>query len=74
MKFLGHSLSSFLGNESFLGLGFGLRFGTHNTTTPLLPVFIVLVVEVGLNDSKKGKIRFLVKFINLLENIKANKK
>jgi hypothetical protein len=63
MRFLGHSLSSFLGNESFLGLGFGLRFGTHNTTTPLLPVFIVLVVEVGLNNSKKREIRFKLNLI-----------
>lgn len=46
---LGHSLSSFLGKNPLFSLGFGLWFRSHDAATPLLPVFIILVVEVCLH-------------------------
>jgi len=46
--FLRHPLSSFLGNKLFLCPGFGLGFGSHDSTTPLLSVFVIFVIEVSL--------------------------
>lgn len=53
-----HSLSCFLGKESFLGLGLGLGFRPHYPTTPLLPVLLILVIEVGLcKRNNKGEMK-----------------
>lgn len=48
---LGHPLSSLLGDQLFPSLGLGLRLGAHDTTSPLLPHLIELVVEVCLQGA-----------------------
>lgn len=50
--FLRHSLGSFLGQKSIFGLGFGLGFGTHDSTAPLFPVLFIFVVEVSLEQKR----------------------
>lgn len=47
---LSHPLGSFLGKHPFFGLGFGLGFRTHDSTTPLFPVLVKLVIEVSLRE------------------------
>jgi hypothetical protein len=48
---LGHPLRSLLGEQLFPGLGLGLRLGSHDATSPLLPDLIELVVEVCLQGA-----------------------
>lgn len=52
---LGHPLGSFFGKDLVFGLALGLGFGTHDSTTPLLPVLIVLVIEVSLKTQKESR-------------------
>jgi hypothetical protein len=48
---LRHPLGGLLGQQLFPGLGLGLRLGAHDATSPLLPDFIKLVIEVRLQES-----------------------
>ena len=65
----GHPLSSFLGNESLLGLRPGLRFCSHDTAAPLLPNLIELVVEISLGPAiiHYQQLAMRERFRNILE-------
>jgi len=58
-------LGRFFGNELLLGPGLGLGFGTHDSTTPLLSVLIILVIEVSLKQ--EAKTRNQVNPVNIID-------